>query len=350
MGTKRTGGNFVTRLDHLPFKYTTYAVEVAAEHGIDVRPYLEMAGLGKTFRRNTGSEILRKNYYRFIGLVFEHCDIPAYGLQVGQKFTAFDYGVLGYAVASSRTIGDAMRVFLRYQQIAGSDGTFRKDQQVEDGNVIIQVRSDLSKEELYRFDVEKSVGQWFVDADSSNMASQLFFSRINFTFSRPDYADRMEAMLMCPLYFEQSANEIYIPEDRLTEPSAMAEEITTELCKRQCEKLLQNIQNQGGLAEQVKRVIINQPGQRVRPEEIARQLNISYRTLRRRLSEEGISFKQIDHELRMRLATQYLRQTQLTTQEISFLLGYSEATNFHRVFKKWTTCTPGEYREAGRAG
>ena len=82
------------------------------------------------------------------------------------------------------------------------------------------------------------------------------------------------------------------------------------------------------------------------PEDIANQLNMSYRTLRRRLSAEGLSFKQIHKEVVMGLATAYLRQTDLSTQEIAFLVGYSEVANFHRAFKTWFKQTPGAYRQS----
>jgi len=48
----------------------------------------------------------------------------------------------------------------------------------------------------------------------------------------------------------------------------------------------------------------------------------------------------------MGLATAYLRQTDLSTQEIAFLVGYSEVANFHRAFKTWFKQTPGAYRQS----
>ncbi len=68
--------------------------------------------------------------------------------------------------------------------------------------------------------------------------------------------------------------------------------------------------------------------------------------MRRRLGNEGTSFKEIHNELRKGMAGEYMRQTDFSTQEIAFLLGYSEASNFHRAFKQWYAKTPGEYRLA----
>jgi len=340
------GTGTVTRVDNLPFSYVSYAVQVAEEHGVDAWPYLEATGLAESVREGSGTEVSRANYFQFIQLILDNSNIPAFGLQLGLKFIAADYGVLGYAYASSPTTGDAMRTFLRYQQIAGSDGLFREELRVENGNGIIAVCSGLANKDLYRFEIEESVGQWVVGGSSSAGSGKPFFSRIHFTFSKPDYSGYMEELLQCPLHFDQSANELYFSEALLELRSVMAEEVTAQLCKQRCEKLLENVRGESGLVERVKRAIINRPGEVVLPGEVASQLNLSYRSMRRRLSEEGTSFKEIQSEIRMGLAMEYLRDTSLSTQEIAFLLGFSEVTNFHRAFKKQTGQTPGAYREA----
>jgi AraC-like DNA-binding protein len=148
------------------------------------------------------------------------------------------------------------------------------------------------------------------------------------------------------VYFGQPENQIIFDRETLDQQFTMANEVTASLCENQCQEILQNLKKQGGLVEDVRRIIINNPGQLAQPENIAAQLNMSYRTLRRRLNTEGFSFKQIHKEVVMGLATAYLRQTELSTQEIAFLVGYSEVANFHRAFKSWFNQTPGAYRQS----
>jgi AraC-like DNA-binding protein len=127
----------------------------------------------------------------------------------------------------------------------------------------------------------------------------------------------------------------------------MANEVMAQLCEQQCESLLASLTREHGLVEQVRRLIINRPGRVPTPDSIAQDLNMSYRTLRRKLSQQGTSFKAILGEVRMGLAGEYMKNTNLSTQEIAYLLGYSEASNFHRAFKLWFDQTPGEYRRNG---
>lgn len=79
-------------------------------------------------------------------------------------------------------------------------------------------------------------------------------------------------------------------------------------------------------------------------EQIARQLHASPQTLRRRLREEGTSFQEIKDQLRRDLAIYHLGRDALSIQAIAEQLGFSEASAFHRAFKKWTGLTPGAYR------
>lgn len=77
---------------------------------------------------------------------------------------------------------------------------------------------------------------------------------------------------------------------------------------------------------------------------LAHQLNASPATLRRRLDNEGESYRSIRDDLRQDLAISLLSDTQLSMSDIAGELGFAESSAFHRTFKKWTGIRPGEYR------
>jgi YesN/AraC family two-component response regulator len=85
-------------------------------------------------------------------------------------------------------------------------------------------------------------------------------------------------------------------------------------------------------------------------EHLAGRLHMSGRTLHRRLGEEGTTFRQVVTDVRRELAERHLRERRLAIGEIGFLLGFSEASVFHRAFKRWTGWRPLAYREAHAAG
>lgn len=80
-------------------------------------------------------------------------------------------------------------------------------------------------------------------------------------------------------------------------------------------------------------------------EDVARKLNVSKRTLQRKLKEEGTNFQKQINSVREMLAKSYLKNTTLSSDEIAYLLGYLEANSFLRAFTIWTGISFSEYRK-----
>jgi AraC-like DNA-binding protein len=78
--------------------------------------------------------------------------------------------------------------------------------------------------------------------------------------------------------------------------------------------------------------------------DVANALNTSIRTLSRKLREESTSFRAVAAELRKEAAIRYLRDTQLTVEDVAELLGFSDAANFRHAFRRWTSAAPRQFR------
>ncbi|WP_080059396.1 AraC family transcriptional regulator [Spirosoma aerolatum] len=80
-------------------------------------------------------------------------------------------------------------------------------------------------------------------------------------------------------------------------------------------------------------------------EAIAANLNVSSRSLQRRLQQEGVTYQQLTDSIRKSLAIHYLTSGQYPTKEISYILGYNELSAFNRAFRRWTGTTPVNYQK-----
>jgi AraC-like DNA-binding protein len=100
-----------------------------------------------------------------------------------------------------------------------------------------------------------------------------------------------------------------------------------------------------GLAERLKQYFIARPPLGGAPDmkAVARDLGMSERSLRRRLTEEGVSFKSVLNDAFGTAATWLL--TKQTIQETAHAMGFSDPTAFHRAFKRWTGMTPKAVQE-----
>ena len=79
--------------------------------------------------------------------------------------------------------------------------------------------------------------------------------------------------------------------------------------------------------------------------DVAADLDVHPQTLRRRLTAEGTTFKDIKNQLRRDTALYFLGKKSLSIEEIAHRAGFSESSAFIRAFKGWTGVTPYSYRK-----
>ena len=127
----------------------------------------------------------------------------------------------------------------------------------------------------------------------------------------------------------------------LTENNSMWEYLEPEFTKR-----IHEISRQKSFSQNIQAILFTAiPGGHFTLEEVARSLGISVRTLQRNLSAENTTFNQQLQTVQKMLAFHYLQDPNLTTRDISYLLGYADSNSFVRAFKKWTGQTITAYRE-----
>ena len=339
-----SGDGVVTRLGTLHHNNVSRVLEVAAHNDYDLQLELKKVDVEGRLAFHNRPDLPRDVYHLFLTKALELTDIPAFGIHVGQMFSLVDYGVLGYACISSPTLKNLLDTFFRFQQIVGSGTHFRETLVLKGDIAVIEIQSQCSTKNLEYFEVEQAIGQWVSATREVLLGDVNIFTQINLARAKPPYSNEMKKLLGCPIEFGCARNEMFFPAHLLNRPIRMANKLTSELCEKQCATILDGLIRQRGIVDQVRRHIINLPGEVPTPDKIADLLHMSYRTMRRKLKEEGTSFREIYSEVRMGMAAEYMRQTELTTQEIGFLLGYSETSNFHRAFKARYKQTPSEYR------
>lgn len=103
----------------------------------------------------------------------------------------------------------------------------------------------------------------------------------------------------------------------------------------------------GDIVQQVQTIILdNLPDGQITDSLIAQKMNMSERSLQRRLNEHDTTFRILLDTVREMVAKQYIKNPATRMNEIAFLLGFSEQSAFSRVFKKWIGTSPVKYRKA----
>jgi AraC-like DNA-binding protein len=169
------------------------------------------------------------------------------------------------------------------------------------------------------------------------------------TYPLTNNAEEYRAVFGAPVSFGQSANRLLFDAGWLDGTPRLGNEITYSTVVSVCNGQIEEFQLHRGLAGEIRQNLMLNLMQPMNLEDVAKNLKMSARTLRRKLREENSSFRQLVNELRRDLALRYLRDTDLTVEDIAETLGFSDAANFRHAFRRWTNTAPHEYRSASRA-
>jgi AraC-like DNA-binding protein len=167
-----------------------------------------------------------------------------------------------------------------------------------------------------------------------------------FAYPEPSRSAEYARMYSENLSFNEPATVLTFERSYLDLPVIQNETTAREFIRVAPANIVLKYKNSTGLSAQIRRRLRSA----VRTEwpdfdVIAESLHMTPSTLRRRLEDEGESFQAIKDQLRRDIAIDYLCHTAKSVMDISTELGFSEASAFHRAFKKWTGACPGEYRQ-----
>jgi AraC-like DNA-binding protein len=144
--------------------------------------------------------------------------------------------------------------------------------------------------------------------------------------------------------FGAAVNEIQFSRDALDKPVLFADEAMEQQARLACERELEGVARDAGIEARVRLLVRERLGRPITLEQVADTLEISVRTLKRRLQESGATFQQIKDEERYHRAMFLLETTQMNQEGLAEMLGFSDASNFAKAFRSWAGMTPAEFR------
>jgi AraC-like DNA-binding protein len=170
--------------------------------------------------------------------------------------------------------------------------------------------------------------------------------RVDLSYPRPDNLDVLRATFGAPLYFDQPVSALHYDWAMLDNPQL---HVSTRFYDAVVQEFSAFFSDDASVADPFS-LSLHTAIRRLLPaggcsiDSIAGDMNISRRTLQRRLKERDTNFQQLLQQVKSNLARKYLEDKSLSIIEIALLLGYGDPSSFSAAFKSWSGLTPTEFR------
>lgn len=333
-----------------PVAISQVMVHFAARHGVDAVTCLDGTGISQDMLIDAAALVSRDQELRLVeNLLLALPDVPALGFELGLQYSIATFGLWGFALRTSRTLREALATAIRYLPLSTAYCRFgASDDHARDEFVLIADPTPIPTH-LRRFLLERDLGT-AVQLCHELGLSGFRVRRVEFDDDGgPARASRIDVLCGVPLVQRAGRNAVVVQLADVERPLPMYDPLLVRLLEDQCRAQLERRQI-GGLAGQVRHLLLGTLGLVATLEDVAQRLAMSPRSLRRRLDDEGTSFREIVEAERRQLAGHLLEGSEMKLDELAIQLGYGDTASFTRAFRRWYGCAPGEYRRSRQPG
>jgi AraC-like DNA-binding protein len=269
----------------------------------------------------------------------------AFGLQAAEQLQPQVLHGLGLAWLASDTIYDGLRRTVRFCTFMATQADIKLE---EEGDFVhLTLGQTMVPEESVPAVGDFVVGM-FVRMCQLTLGQFIAPVRIELERPEPEMPERWEYMLSSRVKFASPTTRMTWSLSDILEPLATGNPTLAKINDEQTQAYLDSFLSPSISREVVAKIVeILADGPPVQ-QQIADALNVSNRTLQRKLKEEGTSFMDLLNDTRLQLARRYLDHPGRSVLETAYLLGFSEPSTFSRAFKRWTGSSPADYRENNR--
>lgn len=263
------------------------------------------------------------------------------GLKAAREIRLGDYGAVEYAARSAQTWGEAADVVARYLRLL--NGALQFSVREEGEHALIHLSSSVA---LPRAAADFQSGAFHISGTYLWPPNFSPTFQVWFTHPQPASTDEYERTFAGgTLCFAKPWSGFVVPREYLSLQVPSADPQLHTLIRKHADSMLAELPRAQSLTERVRDLLANElSGGSPTAKQIARKVAMSERSLARHLQDEGTTFSALLEDLRRRMALRYVRHSELSFSEITFLLGFSQAAAFYRAFRRWTGQTPLEYR------
>ena len=267
---------------------------------------------------------------------------PGFSVRVGQQMKIDDYGVLGLSWRTCSTAGEIFERCERYFHLLSNTYVFKVEREGDFSNVFLfreASRRGIALSNEATFSATVVVLQATTEIEMSPV-------RVAFQHDPPADISSYERVFKCPVQFGQAYNSMTYKTADLATKTAKADQSINQFLLERVEEERQGIEVSAFKVAKDVETLIQEALPSGIPSigQIAAHMGMSSRTLSRRLTDKGITFRDLVKSTQEEMAKELLRGSTYSINEIAFQTGFSEQSAFSRAFKRWTGEAPLSFR------
>jgi AraC-like DNA-binding protein len=321
------------------------ALECIRRRGLDQGLLLTQAGIAPELLNLPQARVSANLYGKLWRLIAQTIDDEFFGMD-SRRMKTGSFALLCHAVIHTSNLRQALLRTLRFLRITFDD--IEGKLICKDGVAHIVLtdcgpeNTDAPPKRAFAYGTYLlmllGVACWLVGRRIPLLAA-------NFRCAEPVFSDEWRIAFSPQLYFNQAHSGVSFAAEYLDLANVQNERTMKEFLRRAPANFLVKYNNSSSHAAQIRRGLRKIPPA-LWPDfnTLAQRFRTSPSTLRRRLENEGQSYRTILDNLRRDLAIALLSHSGKSIMEIANELGFAEPSAFHRAFKKWTGTCPGAYR------
>ncbi|WP_028849329.1 AraC family transcriptional regulator [Thermocrispum municipale] len=316
------------------------ALAGARRAGLDLGPLLHAAGIAPALLDDSRARVTGEQAARLVRVLIAALDDEFMGLgpYPSKRGT---FAMMCHAAVHSKDLRSALLRATKFYELFPGTPRFRIRYAGSEAQVELDIRGVRDPD---HFMCEGIMIIWH-GFSSWLIGQRIPLHRMEFRYPRPPHAVEYDLAFGCRSEFGSTVTAATFDRKYLDMPVIRDGRGLTEFLRHAPADLASPPDYTTSAGESVRRILANSPPSDLPSvEAVAGRLSISPQTLRRRLAEEGTSFRQHRDDVRRDIAIDALTSTNDTVEDIAARLGYADSSAFHRAFKRWTGRSPGSYR------
>ena len=331
-----------------PTTLSTWALLVwqeLKERGIDAQGVFERAGLEVKKLSEPTSRYPMRKMHRLWQEVLNETEDPLVGISIGRKWNPTTFHAFGFAWLASASLHDAIHRMERYCKIFND--AMEVDLAPAGANYLFRASSKANPEILHACAIDASLVA-LLKMFRAICGKHFHPLEVSLRAPKTPASGALEDYFQCPIHFARDDSYWLISQIDLDRTLITGNEELAHVNDNIALEYLSSL-NKAQIIPAVQHAITSElPSGKVSEKHIASKLNMSPRTMQRKLEAENQTFSKLLQSQRKSLARRYLLDRRMSLTEISYVLGFSEQASFTRAFKRWYGVPPSAYKEQDR--